>query len=64
MSSACHGLNCYQDYSKLVFTSALNRKAMHGTMPMDLGIGLDVQRSSILHSALHQSVMRTALRKT
>ncbi len=62
MSPVCHGLNRFQGYNRLVFTSALNRKNMHRGMLNDLGIGDEVQRQSIVYSVLHQAVMRTSLR--
>ena len=62
LSPACHGLNKHQHHKKMIFTAALNRKNKQRGMLRDLGLSETVQRNSIIHAALHQSVMRTALR--
>lgn len=62
ISTHCHGLNAYQDYTQLVFNAALNFEGKLRGMLKDLGFSEQVQRDSLVQSALHQGVMRTALR--
>lgn len=62
LSSKSHGLNCYQDFTRIVFLSALNRDPMHLSMLGRAGFTQDTIQKATLVEAVHQTVMRTALR--
>ncbi|CCB65861.1 protein of unknown function [Hyphomicrobium sp. MC1] len=62
LSGSPQGLNCYQNYTRIVFLSALNRDAKHLSLLREVGFSGDTIQKATLVEAVHQAVMRTALR--
>jgi len=62
LSGSPHGLNCYQHQTRIVCLSARNRKPEHLAMLKKAGFSQDTIQRSTLVEAVHQAVMRTALR--
>lgn len=62
LSGSPHGLNCFQTHTRIVFLAALNRSGKHLAMLGNAGFTQDTIRRATLVEAVHQSVMRTALR--
>jgi hypothetical protein len=62
VSSACHGLNNYQDIDSVVFLSALNPAPGHFTFLESQGVNGDELRRAHYLISLYQAVMRISIR--
>jgi len=62
MPTMSHGLNKYDEETNIYFGPALNRQPQHQKMLNHLGLDNHTIKSSTLHEASYQGLMRTALR--
>ncbi|MGJ0508329.1 MAG: DEAD/DEAH box helicase family protein [Methylocystis sp.] len=57
-----HGLNSYDDFSRIYFSPALNRQSEHFRMMTAVGLHSTHVHMATAHEVLYQSVLRTSLR--
>jgi hypothetical protein len=57
-----HGLNTYSDFSKIFAGFALNKKAKHKSMLMDIGFTAEFIDQSFMGQIVYQCVCRTSIR--